>query len=95
MVQVIVNMETKDNQADVFLGVFKELAEATRKETGCIKYELFQDEANSSTFFLLEQWESKAHLDAHMEIEHFKKLFPIMSAHLAKEPKIILSNKVA
>lgn len=95
MVQVIVNMEVKDNQVSEFIGVFKELAEATRKETGCINYEMYQDEASSSSFFILEQWASKANLDAHIESEHFKRLFPIMSTQTTKEPKITLCSKVA
>jgi quinol monooxygenase YgiN len=46
----------------------------TRKEDGCISYNLFQDNENSAVFFFVENWESAEHLEKHMNTAHFKNL---------------------
>lgn len=48
------------------------LIEPTRKESGCISYDLHQDNADTTLFFFLENWESKELLDKHLESEHIK-----------------------
>ena len=95
MLQTIARMEVKGNQVDEFFAVFKELAEPTKKEAGCIQYEMYQDEASSTTFVLLEQWMNKASFDAHLESEHFKRIIPLILACLAKELQLDIYTRVA
>lgn len=61
---------TKKNESD-FLNAFKKLAEASRKEDGCIAYDIYAKGNGSSDYFLLEKWASKASLDAHSKTTHF------------------------
>ena len=44
MVKVVARNLVKKDKVDAFIELAKELVEETRKEEGCIKYELFQDE---------------------------------------------------
>ncbi len=44
----------------------------TRKEDGCLDYTLHQDIDNPAVFMFYETWESFAHLEAHMNSDHFK-----------------------
>ncbi len=42
------------------------LASSTPKESGCLKYEVFEDKYYTGSFFTVEAWESEAALDAHL-----------------------------
>lgn len=44
----------------------------TRKEYGCIEYNLHQDNNDPAVFIFYETWESPACLKSHMNTEHFK-----------------------
>ncbi len=44
----------------------KELAEATRKQDGCISCDPYESAAVPGTFVTVEQWRDQAALDAHL-----------------------------
>ena len=48
------------------------LVAPTRQENGCMDYTLHQDIDNPAVFMFYETWESFAHLEAHMNSDHFK-----------------------
>ena len=48
------------------------LVAPTRSESGCIAYNLHQDNENPAIFIFYETWESQAALEKHMNSEHFK-----------------------
>jgi quinol monooxygenase YgiN len=47
------------------------LIEPTRKESGCIGYDLHQDNDDPAMFIFYETWESAACLEKHMNTDHF------------------------
>lgn len=63
----------KDLMASVKSELLK-IIPPTRKEDGCISYNLFQDNDNPAVFFFFENWESAEHLEKHMNTAHFKEL---------------------
>ncbi|MFJ4194529.1 putative quinol monooxygenase [Pseudomonas sp. NPDC089534] len=51
------------------------LIEPTRAEAGCSQYDLHQDLANPSAFYMIERWASDEALQAHdasAHIQHFR-----------------------
>lgn len=46
--------------------MFAALPGPSRKEAGCLKYELFEDKYYKGSFFTYEEWESEAALEAHL-----------------------------
>lgn len=54
------------------------LIEETRKESGCISYDLCQDIDMPNILTFIEKWESKQHLDAHMKTAHFLEIVPML-----------------
>lgn len=48
------------------------LIEPTRKEAGCIEYNLHQDNDDPAVFIFYETWESLKCLEKHMNSDHFK-----------------------
>ena len=61
----------KDSVENVKRELLK-LIEPTRKEDGCIEYNLHQDNEDPAVFIFYETWESLARLESHMNTEHFK-----------------------
>ena len=52
------------------------LIEETRKEAGCISYDLCEDMDNPNVLTFIEKWENKQSLDAHMKTAHFTEIIP-------------------
>ena len=48
----------------------------TRKEAGCLNYDLHQAPDDPAKFLFHENWTTKAALDAHMQTPHLKALIP-------------------
>ena len=78
MVSVVAGFTIKDGKADECLGYVKKLVAETLKEKGCIMYECCCGIDNPLKCVILEKWESKEILDAHMETAHFKEYIPKM-----------------
>ena len=49
------------------------LVEPTRKEAGCIRYDLLRGFGSSAAFAFIEEWESAETLDAHSKSDHLKE----------------------
>lgn len=62
--------EGTDDQAEE---LFAKLAPATRKEPGCRLYEVHRSVTNPLQFFLYEQYDDQAALDAHRASDHFDR----------------------
>ena len=50
--------------------LFQNLVKETRKEEGCLQYDLIEDKDNKGTFFLIELWESVDHHNIHNGLDH-------------------------
>lgn len=50
------------------------IADKSRAEDGCYRYDYFYPAESETTLFLWEQWESRDHQKAHCQTEHFAKL---------------------
>ncbi|MCY6370589.1 putative quinol monooxygenase [Clostridium ganghwense] len=95
MLQTVSKIYVKEEQINEFVEVFKGMIEPTKKEKGCIQYEMYQDEEKPSTLIVLEQWECREDFDNHMKSEHFERIAPKMSEYMTKETEINLCYKVA
>jgi quinol monooxygenase YgiN len=51
----------------------------TRKENGCINYNLHQDIENPAHFMFYENWESKELWQKHMNSEHIKNYIDVIN----------------
>ena len=72
----------------------KKLVEETRKESGNISYTLNQSAENERLHAMIEVWESRAALEAHMASEHFKRLVPQMAAFAEEKKPLELYTEV-
>ncbi|MGE5404116.1 MAG: putative quinol monooxygenase [Candidatus Saccharibacteria bacterium] len=71
-VTVVARIKAKPEASTKVREELLKLIEPTRKESGCISYDLHQDNEDATLFFFLENWESKELLDKHLKSEHIK-----------------------
>jgi len=48
------------------------IIEPSRQDEGCIKYELLQNQADPTDFTFVEEWESAALLEVHLDSTHIQ-----------------------
>jgi quinol monooxygenase YgiN len=83
MIYVIATMTLKPGTRDKVLAAAKPCIEATRKETGCIFYDLNVSQTDPNLLTFVERWESKDHLAAHAKTEHIKTWRAASGEHVA------------
>jgi len=78
MINVVAASRVKKDCIEEFKQLARELVAETRKEAGCLSYGLFEDTNDGAALTLLESWESPAHLEAHFQTGHFKRIVPLL-----------------
>lgn len=73
-VTVVAKLKAKDGMEDRVKKELMTMVEETRKEKGCINYDLHVDETDKGTFLFYENWVSKMALEHHFETPHFRNL---------------------
>lgn len=69
-VRVVVKVVARADKASEMRAVVLKLAADSRKEDGCVGYDVLQNAAEPHVFLLVEEWTSNAHLDAHNLTPH-------------------------
>ena len=83
-VRVVVKVVARTETTAEITAIVLKLAAHSRKETGCVSYEVLQDTSNAEIFFLIEEWTSAAALDAHNKTAHFHEAVSKSQPFLAK-----------
>lgn len=73
------------DKADLAAGMLRELRDITRKEPGCIRFEVARGIQNPEVFALHEEYADEQALEAHLASEHFNRLGINGIRKLAKE----------
>ncbi len=76
MITVVANRFVKEESVSEAMALYKQLVEATLAEDGCIRYELYQDEKDTTHFVMIEDWASKESLENHFQSPHFTSIVP-------------------
>jgi quinol monooxygenase YgiN len=61
---------------------------ASRREAGCVRYELAQSTTEPDEFVTLEEWRTEADVATHMKTPHVQKLLATVATLLAAPPDI-------
>jgi quinol monooxygenase YgiN len=81
---VIAELVAKAGQEKALRDLLVPFAEQSRKEPGCMRYELLEVQSEPGRFLTVETWASKASLDAHMSTPAIKAAVPLLGPILAK-----------
>ena len=66
----------------------------TRKEAGCLNYDLHQSPEDPGRFLFHENWTSKAALDAHLQSPQIRELIPRVDELCTGFPEIKIWEKI-
>nr|WP_320038006.1 putative quinol monooxygenase [uncultured Bacteroides sp.] len=94
MVKVIAKFFVKEDKVEDFLKLANVLVEESRKEAGCVSYNLLQDVSNPQTLIMVEEWESAGILKTHMASAHFTSIIPKMSLLQFQKEEITVCKNV-
>jgi quinol monooxygenase YgiN len=84
MIKVVSKKTLIDGTKEKVLALYEEMIAKTRKESGCISYELFELDGDPNTITFIEEWESPEKLEAHKNSEHFKRIVPAVAKFAAE-----------
>jgi len=90
MIMVTATITSKPGKRDEIISKSHDLIKSTRLEPGCISYDLYARTEDEDVLIMLEQWENREVLDAHMKTEHFKVFGTVIEEFVAKEISIAI-----
>ncbi len=88
MIRVLATVRVAEGRRDEILTIFHEIIPITRQEAGCHQYQLHENTADPRELCMIEEWESDAHLDAHLAAPHMQAAFPKLIACCEAPPSI-------
>ena len=83
--RIIARIKAKPDTVEETRELLSRLVEPTRKEAGCLAYELLQNRDDPTEFTFVEEWRDEAAIAEHFETEHIKAALQKF-AELAAEP---------
>ena len=75
-VRLVVSITAAPGRGAEFAQAFKPRCEQSRKDPGCLQFEIFQSVSDPDKFALLELWESQAALDNHAKLQAARPPLP-------------------
>lgn len=87
-IRVVALFNAKPNKIDELKATLKGFIEPTRKEEGCIFYELQQNKENPLDFVFVEEWKDELTLARHLESPHIREAGPKIGDLVTSPPDI-------
>ncbi len=92
---VLARITVKTEAAEAAGKVLAELAAQSRKEAGCLQYEVYHQEQAPHIFQTVEHWRSKEDAGVHMTTPHVGAAFAAAGPLLAGAPEILAYTRLA
>jgi quinol monooxygenase YgiN len=87
-IRVIAHLIALPDKVEELKSLLLSVIAPTRQESGCIKYELLQNNNDPTDFTFVEEWESDALLDAHLASTHIQEGLRKLQGIAAAPPDI-------
>ena len=91
---VIAQVKAKPGKETAIRKELLSLVGPSRKDAGCINYDLHQSIDNPAQFLFHENWTSKAHLDAHLAKPDLQEVLKRVGEMVAEPPQISLWEQI-
>lgn len=86
-VRVVARITARPDTIEELSSVLLHLVEESRKENGCISYQLLQNKTHPEDFTVVEEWESDSAIDHHFTTPHMQNALSRAASLLAREPE--------
>jgi quinol monooxygenase YgiN len=84
---LLVHLQLKEGSGAKFEAAFAPAIKATRKEKGCLAYDLSRDTKTPTRYLIYERWRDLPALEAHLKSEHITALLREIGELLAAPPE--------
>jgi quinol monooxygenase YgiN len=95
LLTVVADMQAKPGKEDALRRAVLGLIEPTRREDGCVQYDLHVHTSDPSRFVFYENWTSQAHLDRHAASAHIQEFRTAIADLLVAPPRIETYLRIA
>lgn len=86
--RVVARFKARSEKVGEVRELLRSLVEPTRKEFGCVTYELLQNREDPTDFTFVEEWESDEALESHATSDHLKAIGPKLQPVVADGPDV-------
>jgi len=87
-VRVVARVVARPGKVEELRALLEGLVEPTRKEPGCMTYELLQNKKDPTDFTFVEEWQREANLDAHLQSPYLRQARLRLPDLVAADPDI-------
>lgn len=85
MIVLICKNVLKKDKIEEVKEYYKELVRYTRKQKGCIFYDVYQSDSTEESLIFVERWAGEDDLDEHLNDPVYLKMFEKIEKHLVKD----------
>lgn len=85
---MLVMLKVKEGSGAKVEAAFTTAVKATRREKGCLAYDLNRDAKAPQQYLVYERWQNLAALEAHLKSQHITALLGELEALLAAPPEV-------
>jgi quinol monooxygenase YgiN len=93
--RVVARIKAKTDKIGEVLELLRGLVEPTRKEVGCLRYELLQNRKDPTDFTFIEEWKTDSSFDSHSTTTHIQAVGPKLKEIVVEAPDIRIYSVVA
>ena len=93
-ISVVATFTPKQGQESAVEGILRGMIGPTRKEPGCLRYELYASADPEPQFVLIEAYADQAALEAHRATEHYKSYRSRIVDALSEPIKVAVLNAI-
>ena len=93
MIKIIAKNPVSSENKAKFIETAKELIEKSRKESGCISYNLFES-VDGKYLTFIEEWKNEKAIEEHNNSDHFKSIVPKLGELTSGEMDVALYKEV-
>ena len=93
-IRVVAREHLLPGKKEEALKLFEELISLTRQEAGNISYNLHEQLDAPDFLAMIEVWESKEALDAHLNSAHFHRLVPQIGVMMAEPTRLEVYSEI-
>ena len=91
---VVATFQARPGKESALRAALTGLLGPTRREPGCLNYDLHQSPEDPAKFLFHENWTDQAALDAHLKSPHIQKLLPRVDELCTAFPQITIWEKI-
>lgn len=93
-VYTVAVLPAKQGRIDDLLATLRTLADATRRERGCIEYGFYRATEQPDTVLSFERWVDAEAEDAHWQTPHLKEALASLDDILESAPRVFKAKNV-